>query len=294
MAGSEEKTDAQRRPSQETWQGGERNDSLEVKVRQATSADRTKRTALLKDHEEAVLKALLENPEITEMEILSIASNPAATAAVLTTISENQQWMKNYQVRVALVRNPRTPVSIAQRVVGTLHTVDLKRVVASGGLDSSIIESARQHLSNLETQQEAKTGKTVFQKIKEMSVPERLNLAMSGDKEARSLLIKDSDKKVQEAVLENPRITETEIVTIANTRTASEEVLRKICTNRQWMKNYRVRLGLVNNPKTPLPIAVRLLSTLMVADLKRLAKSKGIPNVLAQSAHRILSQKRHG
>jgi len=117
---------------------------------------------------------------------------------------------------------------------------------------------------------------------------------MSGDKEARSLLIKDSDKKVQEAVLENPRITETEIVTIANTRTASEEVLRKICTNRQWMKNYRVRLGLVNNPKTPLPIAVRLLSTLMVADLKRLAKSKGIPNVLAQSAHRILSQKRHG
>jgi len=127
--------------------------------------------------------------------------------------------------------------------------------------------------------------------IQNLSVPEKIKLAMTGDKEARGILIKDSNRQVQEAVLENQRLTDHEIVAIVTSRITNEEILRKVADNRSWVKYYQVRLGLVSNPKTPLPISLKLLDTLTLADLKRLAKSKGIPNVIATSANRLAIKK---
>jgi hypothetical protein len=127
--------------------------------------------------------------------------------------------------------------------------------------------------------------------IQGLPVPEKIKLAMTGDKEARGILIKDPNKQVQEAVLENQRLTDHEIVAIVTSRVTSEEILRKVADNRNWVKYYQVRLGLVSNPKTPLPISLKLLDKLMLADLKRLAKSKGIPNVIATAATRLSIRK---
>ena len=127
--------------------------------------------------------------------------------------------------------------------------------------------------------------------IQSMPVPEKIKLAMTGDKEARGVLIKDSNKQVQDAVLENQRLTDHEIVAIVTSRITSEEILRKVADNRSWVKYYQVRLGLVSNPKTPLPISLKLLDTLMLADLRRLAKSKGISNVIATAANRLAIKK---
>ncbi len=130
-----------------------------------------------------------------------------------------------------------------------------------------------------------------YQEIQGLPMPEKIKLAMTGDKEARGILIKDSNKQVQEAVLDNQRITDHEIVAIVTSRMTTEEILRKIFENRNWVKYYQVRLGLVNNPKTPLPISLKLVDTLTLADLKRLGKSKGIPNVIATSAMRLAIKK---
>jgi hypothetical protein len=127
--------------------------------------------------------------------------------------------------------------------------------------------------------------------IQSLSVPEKIKLAMTGDKETRGILIKDSNKQVQDAVLENQRLTDHEIVAIVTSRITSEEILRKVADNRNWVKYYQVRLGLVSNPKTPLPISLKILDTLMLADLRRLAKSKGIPNVIATAANRLAIKK---
>jgi hypothetical protein len=127
--------------------------------------------------------------------------------------------------------------------------------------------------------------------IQGLPVPEKIKLAMTGDKEARGILIKDSNRQVQEAVLENQRLTDHEIVAIVTSRITGEEILRKVADNRNWVKYYKVRLGLVSNPKTPLPISLKLLDTLILADLKRLAKSKGIPNVIATAATRLSIRK---
>jgi hypothetical protein len=127
--------------------------------------------------------------------------------------------------------------------------------------------------------------------IQSLPMVEKIKLAMTGDKETRGILIKDSNRQVQEAVLENQRLTDHEIVAIVTSRVTSEEILRKVADDRNWAKYYQVRLGLVGNPKTPLPISLKLLDTLMLADLKRLAKSKSIPNVIATAAHRLAIRK---
>jgi hypothetical protein len=127
--------------------------------------------------------------------------------------------------------------------------------------------------------------------IQMLPVPEKIKLAMTGDKEARGILIKDSNKQIQEAVLENQRLTDNEIVAIVTSRITSEEILRKVADNRTWVRYYQVRLGLVSNPKTPLPISLKLLDTLMLADLKRLGKSKSISNIIATAATRLAIKK---
>lgn len=131
---------------------------------------------------------------------------------------------------------------------------------------------------------------TLFQKVQRMSTAEKVRLASRGDKEVRSLLIRDGERTIQMAVVNNPRMSDGEIVSIARSRKIHEDVLRKIATSREWIKLYPVRVALVQNPKTPMTIALRLLQTLMQKDLRAIGKSKNVPNAIARAALRSLSK----
>ncbi|HOV85390.1 MAG TPA: DUF4388 domain-containing protein [Syntrophobacteraceae bacterium] len=135
------------------------------------------------------------------------------------------------------------------------------------------------------------TPESLVQRVGKMKVNDKVRLAMMGDKECRSLLMRDPNRLVQAAIIGNPRITDGEIAAFANSRNVDDEVLRKIASNREWVKSYAIRMALVTNPKTPLPIAIKLVPTLTQQDLKQLAKSKTVPIGVAQAARRITFQK---
>jgi predicted regulator of amino acid metabolism with ACT domain len=235
------------------------------------------------------------------VEIVAIAKSQKLDDDLLRTIAANVQWLKNYQVRRALVNNPRTSLPIALKLVPTLLDADLKQLAKNAEVSEDLIVAAERTAAERGTDRRApvktktpiaeKKAKSRFQEIQDLPVPDKIKLAMTGDKEARSILIKDSNKQVQEAVLDSPRISDMEIVAIANSRNVPDDMLRKIAVNRQWMKNYQVRLGLVNNPKTPLPMGLKIIGTLMLADLKRLSKNKGVSNVLSSAAQRFVMRK---
>jgi hypothetical protein len=121
-----------------------------------------------------------------------------------------------------------------------------------------------------------------------MSVGERLKLALRGGREARVILIRDPTLLVQRFVLQNPRITEEELIAVAKNRSVEHEVLEIICKKKEWVANYQIRLALVGNPKTPLPIALRYVPTLRKRDLRLLAKSKNVPSAVNGMAKRIV------
>jgi hypothetical protein len=262
----------------------------------ARTGSRELRALLVRDSNSQVQEAVLDSPRITEVEIVAFARSPKISSALLRKIASNRAWLKNYQVRLALVSNPMTPLPLALKLVTTLRDSDLAALAKSKGLPEELVVTAERTTAQRapatpQQEKEEKRAKSRYQEIQDLPVPEKVKLAMSGDKEARSILIKDSNKQIQEAVLDSPRITEQEIVAIANSRNVGEELLRKIATNRDWMKNYQVRLALTNNPKTPLTIGLRLIGTLMISDLKRLSKSKGVSSVLTAAANRALIKK---
>lgn len=128
----------------------------------------------------------------------------------------------------------------------------------------------------------------IAQRIMRMNMGEKMKLAHTGDREVRSILLKESNKPIIGAVMRSPKITEGEILVLAQSKHSNDEIIRLITLNREWMRNYAIKLALVTNPKTPAGVAVRLVNTLYKKDLKDVAGSRNIPSVVVNSARKVL------
>lgn len=126
-----------------------------------------------------------------------------------------------------------------------------------------------------------------------MNAKDRLKLAMKGDREARSILIRDSNRMVATAVIHNPRVTDQEVENIAAMRTVTDEVLRLIALNRTWARSYAVIHNLVRNPRTPIPTVLSTLPRIRTKDLKNITQNRNVPEATRRQAQR-LSQARSG
>ena len=125
-----------------------------------------------------------------------------------------------------------------------------------------------------------------------MGIGEKIKMALSGDKEWRSILVKDANKLVSGSVIKNPRITEGEILTLIKAGIQNDEIMRLICANKEWIKSYKIRKALVENNRTPVQNAMRYLGTMGEKDLAYLAKSKNISSVISTMAKRLLLNKK--
>jgi hypothetical protein len=132
---------------------------------------------------------------------------------------------------------------------------------------------------------------TLAQRIMKMSIAEKIKLATKGNKEARSYLLRDSNKLVAVAVIRSPKLTDGEVLAVANNRAAQDDVLRVVYNNREWLKDYRVKVALTKNPKVPLPVAMKFLSQLREAEVKDLAKNKNVPSGVQLMARKMLEKK---
>lgn len=116
-------------------------------------------------------------------------------------------------------------------------------------------------------------------------------LAMRGNKEERAILIRDSTKLVSIAVLDSPKISDSEVEKIALQKNVLEAVLRAIPMKRKFAKNYNITRNLVQNPRTPLDLSLSLMKNLMVHDLKNLSGNKEVSDTIRKVALRMFRQK---
>lgn len=129
------------------------------------------------------------------------------------------------------------------------------------------------------------------QRIMKMNIAEKIKLATKGNKEARTILIRDSNKLVAVAVIRSPGLTDGEVLLQAGNKTAQDDVLRVIYGDREWTKKYQVKLALVKNPKVPQAIGMKLMSTLRESDIKTLARDKNVPNIIQMMAKKMIEKK---
>ena len=117
---------------------------------------------------------------------------------------------------------------------------------------------------------------STVQRLSKMSITDRLKVAMRGNREERTILIRDANKLVSIAVLSSPRLTEQEVESYAKMASVSEDVLRVIGTSRAWIKDYPVVRALAFNPKTPIAVSMGLVNRLVERDVKALSSDRNI------------------
>ena len=130
-----------------------------------------------------------------------------------------------------------------------------------------------------------------MQKINGLDVKGRIQLALKGNKEERSILIRDGTKVVALAVLEAPKLSDGEVEKFALQKNVLEAVLRQIPLKRRFMKNYIVVRNLVSNPRTPLDLVLGLMKHLLTQDLKNISANKEVSETVRKLALKMYKQK---
>lgn len=238
------------------------------------------------------------DPEVRAAAIKRVREMPETEVLALIGSSEAHPKVLDMLARLHYPK----PAVVAQLVSHPAIADETRTFLADKGMmaggaaaDEAVAAAGREETGEEgEVDEESEEFKSKYKLSLEMGIAEKIKMALTGDKEWRTLLIKDSNKLVSGAVVKNPRISEPEILAISKSAIQNDEILRVICLNKEWIKNYQIRKALVLNCKTPLPAALRFLGSLTEKDIASLAKSKNVSTVIANQARRLLlGKKRH-
>ncbi len=152
--------------------------------------------------------------------------------------------------------------------------------------------SARDVVEAEETGAGLQKTESILNRVQRLTIGEKIQLALRGGKEIRNVLIRDPNKEVVMKVLENPKLTESEVEAIARNPSAPEEALRYISKKRDWIRRYNIIVALVSNPKTPPGVSMPFISRLRTNDLTVLHKSKNIPEAVRNAITRYLKMRK--
>jgi hypothetical protein len=230
-------------------------------------------------------KNLAQKPGMAD----AIAMHPACTANELAPIA---QLLGMNTVQGLLDNLDRLSTHADQVEIlleGASLTVEQRQQLTELTQGEADEETLAEAVKSVE--QEVGKRESLLQRLSGMRVVQRVQLALKGGREERMALIRDSCKVVQRAVLQSSRLTDREVESFAAMASLSDEVLRLIANKRQFRKNYIVVRNLLNNPKTPVDVTMKMLPMLQPNDLKMLAMNKNIPEALRSAAVKLHRQK---
>jgi hypothetical protein len=223
-----------------------------------------------------IAEALLKNSRCP-VQFLTPAVKVLPTSAVQELMQDLDRLSSNRALVAALVQSPSLMADQRQQ---------LEELLA----DKAESESAfAQAVAQIDAPDEQRV--TLLQRLAGLRVVERVQLALKGNREERMALIRDPCKVVQRAVLQSSRLTDREVETFSSMASLADEVLRVIATTRNFRRNYTVVMNLMNNPKTPLDITLRMLPNITAPDLKKLASNRNISDTLRTAAMRLQVQR---
>ncbi|MFV2082188.1 MAG: hypothetical protein ACC669_10005 [bacterium] len=169
-------------------------------------------------------------------------------------------------------------------------TEELRGVLETSPLDSTAGKGVAQEAAAKEDPGLGHLSKE--QRIRSLRVGEKIKMALKGDKETRTILLKDTNREVYMAVLENPGIKDSELELLAKNTGTNSEILRVVGRNREWTSNRNLVKSLIFNSKTPVDVSIRFLSRLSLKELELIDKGRSLPSALRANAKRLIAQKR--
>ncbi len=220
-----------------------------------------------------------------------IGGEPGAEAAVESPEVESALISYFTQHANEIAAEANAPFTVIGGMHDDLAVEDPPKAVATAAsampAQAPVIVKPAKKLVNPQDQQRG----SVLQKISKLDIKGRIQLAMKGNKEERSILIRDGTKIVALAVLDSPKISDGEVEKFSSQRNVLEAVLRAIPMKRRFVKNYPVVRNLVFNPRTPMDVSLGLMKNLLIQDLRNLAGNKEVADTIRKLAFRHFQQK---
>jgi len=234
---------------------------------------------------------LLRGPEIVD----TLAENPLTSPAMIDRI---MKFLELEAKKKPEEKKPQVGEGMEVEIEEVIEEEEEAEEIGPVTVEGEEVENAWTRFSYTQDlleekeyeskEEQEKEEQNLYRKIQNMKVSEKIKLALVGNMQARGILIRDSNKLVATAVLKSPRITESEIESITRSRSVSEEVIRQIAHNKEWTRNYQIKLNLVNNSKTPISDALKFLNHLRDKDLQQVARSRNIPQPVVIAARKLL------
>lgn len=250
--------------------------------------------------DDELMGAVIMHPATTLNALLYLARK--ASAGVLERLAGYQKLISQYPELVeSIIANPAAEKTLkfklgwkaAEQDDGLTDPVrDPAREAVADGEDEVVDGDGRGQTELESLMEEAeRAGLSKYQIALELKVAEKIKMGLTGDKEWRTIMMKESNKLIQAAVMKNPRISDGEVLMVAKNKTSSDDLIRIILLNKDWVKNYEIKKALIVHPKTPPPKALRFISYLTLKDLKDLSKSRQISNIVASAARKELEHR---
>ena len=124
-------------------------------------------------------------------------------------------------------------------------------------------------------------------RIKAMSVQQKMQAALSGSRDERLALIRDPAKVAHVFVLKNPRIGIDEVLYAAKSPNLAPDAIKLIAEHKEWSVNAAICTALARNPRTPVPIALRLLDRVPIGELRAIAKGGARDQIVHAARKRV-------
>jgi hypothetical protein len=212
-----------------------------------------------------VLLALLDNPALDETQLCLLLERKNLPGEVLEEVTRRKAMLKPYRVKKALAFHPRTPRLVSLRLLRDLYLMDLVQVAILPGVSAELKRNAEEQL---------------LARLPQLPLGQKITLARRGPARVAGALLAEGHAQVISIVLDNPYMTEAQILRALSREKLPISVIPAIVQHRKWSITYNVRLALVRHPSTPLASILSYLPELTVSDLRELAAPGIVPESL--------------
>jgi hypothetical protein len=221
-----------------------------------------------------VLYALLENPALDEAHLGLLLSRKDLPAEIIENVAGRKTFLKSYAIKRALVFHPGSPRLVGLRLLRDLYLMDLVQYALSPAVSAELKRHAEEY---------------IIARLPQLPLGQRITLARRGPARVAGALIATGHAQVLEIALDNPRLTEAQVLKVLWREKLPQAVVLTVANHRKWSQHYNVRLALVRNSATPLSIVLSYLPQLTVVDLRELAA----PGIVTENLRKYLQAEVH-
>ncbi len=248
-------------------------DSEERRIEQARSVRGEGIAEFLHDISPAVIRVLIQNRHLSEDDILVIANRKNLPGDIFESIAKDQRWIENYPIRLAIAKNPKTPLSTSLTIARYLRLFDLA-------------ELTRNRFLPLVFRHKIET--IIMEKIPSMALGVKKTLSKIVSGEVLLRLIQEGYPDVVKLCLDSPYLQESQLYKAISRHSTKPGTIKAIAEHPNWSSRSLIKLALIHNEHTPLSLSVRFLGVLKVGDLREVYADPSVPVTIKPFIYREL------